>query len=814
MPTKETAGAARAPWGARCPFCGNPVGLRLNTMPLPSRLLALLPALAASAAAHAQTPADYADPLVLSGYQVTGVPLGRSVNPLTRESSAVMGDSRGPLDTPRAASTITAALVDERAVHGLGEILEYSPGASAPSSYGELTVPYLRGDVAEAYVNGQRRSNNFYGYLPSFNGVEAVDVVRGPGSVVFGAGYLTGGYVNYQTKQPSFAGAATTLTTRLGTWVPGGGSFLNGSVQVDATAPVNSRLAWRLSYEGKGGDTFYQADGYKDDREDIFGAVTWKPRPGLTLEGNAQWLEQNTNESLGVNRVNQQLIWHSLYYTGLSPDGGSNPGPIPATGVVTLPWNATLLSRGDSALAHVASVQLTATLEVSPALTLVNRSLYEWVNRDRVYAMGYDEFVTQNTLENRTEARFQLPGALPQALVVGGMIRRQAVLGYENYANEYLYNFDLTDPARTFPQAVLFPSSYLAGTVGPGGQQFFSPVDPAYPTPETGDSQVWNPAVFGQDDVRLAERWHLLVGARSDWFYAHARDPLPPAGTVAADDRASHQAFSGEASLLYRPEARSSYYLTWQNTTSLHGNLAGGGISLQGDGRIDPRDLANRSGLLEAGAKYSLLDNKLFVGAALFDQHRMRTSLGDVHEDILVRGLELEAVYQPDMRFSATLNATVQEGKYLNSAPFQLGGRDIYAGYAAGRGPGGLGTGDAGYSPWANQVPAGDWQFVGFSRVMLNGSVRRRWARGWGTSLDAQWASPQRGNLDDQWHIPSQYTLNASLFWEHGPWRVNLDLLNATNQRNWIHNGDAYTASELILPALPRRLEGYVKYRF
>jgi hypothetical protein len=388
------------------------------------------------------------------------------------------------------------------------------------------------------------------------------------------------------------------------------------------------------------------------------------------------------------------------------------------------------------------------------------------------------------------------------------------VLGYENYANEYLYNFDLTDPSRTFPQADLFPTSYLPGTPGPGGKPFFSPVDPYYPTPETGDSRVWNPAVFLQDDLKLAERWHLLVGARSDWFQAHARDPLPPAATAAADDRASHQALSGDASLLYRPDAKSSYYLTWQDTTSLHGNLAGGGISLQADGHIDPLDLANRSKLVEAGAKYSLLGNRLFAGAALFSQRRQRTSIGDVHEDILVRGLELEAVYQPDTQFSATANATVQDGKYLNSAPFQLGGRDIYAGYAAGRGPGGQGTGDANFSPWDNQVPVGDWAFVGFSKVMLNGSVRYRWTSGWGASLDGQWASPQHGNLDNQWHIPSQYTLNASLFWEHGPWRVNLDLLNATNQRNWIHNGDAYTASQLILPELPRRVEGYVKYRF
>src|SRR5258708_23026157 len=315
IPAKETSKVAH---GAP-PV--SPSGVRFGWAPTPMRLPArMLPFfLGATVLLRAQVTPPGA-PLTLDRYVVTGVPLEQSVNPITRETSAVMGDARGPLDTPRSVSTITAALVNERAIHGLRDILEYSPGAYAPSSYGELTVPYIRGDMAEGYVNGERRMNNEYGFLPSFNGVEAVDVVRGAGSAVFGAGYLTGGYVNYQTKQPKFSGAETTVTARLGTWTTGGLSYFNGSVQVDSTAPVNDRLAWRVSYEGKGGDTFYSRNGDKDDREDLFAALAWRPRPGLTFDFNAQWMWQNTNETLGVNHVNQDLIDHDLYYTGLSAD--------------------------------------------------------------------------------------------------------------------------------------------------------------------------------------------------------------------------------------------------------------------------------------------------------------------------------------------------------------------------------------------------------------------------------------------------------------------------------------------------------------
>ena len=75
-------------------------------MPTPSRLIAFafLSALGA-ASLHAQ-----ADQTVqLDKLVVTGIPIEDSVNPLTRDLSTVMGDSRGILDTPRAVSSDIAS---------------------------------------------------------------------------------------------------------------------------------------------------------------------------------------------------------------------------------------------------------------------------------------------------------------------------------------------------------------------------------------------------------------------------------------------------------------------------------------------------------------------------------------------------------------------------------------------------------------------------------------------------------------------------------------------------------------------------------
>ncbi len=778
-------------------------------MHLPFRLLLLALASTAALAVHAQD----SQPIQLDKLVVTGVPIEQSVNPLTRDLSTVMGDSRSILDTPRAVSSITEALLNERGIHGVREFIAYTPGGYASASYGLATTPNLRGDTAETYINGQRRSYNLYGFLPSWNGIEAVDIVRGPGSAVFGAGFFSGGYVNYVTKAPKFSGRETTVTTRLGTIVPGGGSYLNASVQIDTTAPISDKLAWRVSYEGKGGDTFYQKNGVKDDREDLFVALTWKPAPGRTFAFNAQWEWQNWPEILGVNRPNQDLIDHGIYYQGVSPDLYSGPGPINVTGKVIIPRDTVLFSKGDLSNANAGHAQLIATFEFSPAFTLVNRTLLEHIERRRYNASEYIEFVKQNTAENRTEAHFDFSlFGRPQSTIAGATVRYEGRESWTSYFNEYLYNFDVTDPSRTFNQAAQYPNSYFPGFPGPDGMLFFPN---SYDSPETVISTLWNTAAFWQHETKLTDKVSLMIGAREDWFAAKARDPFEAETGIPYRDKTSVASFSNNVNLLWRPNAKTSYYATYQRVRAANGNVTGGGVILnQPDGLINRDDFRNLSELAEAGAKYSLVENKLFVGAAAFDQTRSRVSIRGKKNNIVVRGLELEAVYQPNTTLNATFNATFQSGHYLDSRPFQMGGRNIYAAYLVGQGPGGLGTSTGSFNPFGNQVPAGDWPLLGFPETILNGSFRYRLASGFGFGGNAQWTSRQEGNLDRQWHIPAQYLLNASLFYETKQWIVNLDLLNLTNERNWQHNGDAFSGSILVFQEQPFRLEGYVKLRF
>lgn len=782
----------------------------------------LLLAAALPLALHAQTvvtpPKPANDIISLERFEVTGVPVDASVNPLTRPLEGVFGDDRSILETPRAVSTVSQALLRERGINGVSEFVPYAPGSSVIASYGKTTIPQIRGDLAETFLNGQRLSYNNFGYAPSFNNVEAVDVVRGPGSAMYGSGFFTGGYVNYVTKQPKFA-PETDVVLRLGSWVPGGGSWLNGSWQVDTTGPLASgKSAWRLSYEGKEDGTFFHDHGGRDDREDLYVAWLRRGGDGVTLQANAQYFWQASPQLLGVNRPNQELIDHGTYYTGDLPDlgysaAGAIDGVIPGTASVEIPRDATLLSRGDFSNANVVRAQFIADARLGSGQRLVNRTLFEYVDRRRYHAFEYGEYVTQWTAENRTEWHATIDaGSVPNDVIAGATIRWEDRLSYTNYFNEYFFQYDITRADRVFSHAADYPNSYFPGFEGPGGRLFFPA---SYGSPETTDSTLWNPALFAQDEIHVSDRFSILTGARLDGFLAKARDPLSDASGIDWHDRNDDTAFSWNASLVYRPTPAASVYATYQRAYAVHGNVTGGGIMLKDDGTgrgvIDPDDFTNLSRLAEVGARFSLFDNKLFAGVTLFDQRRGEVELGGDIKNLRMRGAELEFVYQPDLHLNATFNVALTDGRLDNSSASQAGGTSLYNLYALGEGPGGLGNG-IGFQ-W-DELPAGNYRIPGLSRWVVNGSVAYTLPCGFGGGFAGTWQDEQPGNLLNEYHIPAQVFLNAFVFYRRPRWEANIDILNVLDRRNWIHNGDNYSNNVLVFQDLPLRVEGYMKWKF
>src|SRR5690606_28234563 len=113
---------------------------------------------------------------------------------------------------------VTNSLFTDRGAHNLQETLRYSAGVTA-DAWGLDTRSdgsTVRGLDPVQYLDGMRRS---YGFSPMARsevyGLERPEVLRGPSSVLYGAG-ATGGIINAMTKRPTFGDIGGEVGVQLG----------------------------------------------------------------------------------------------------------------------------------------------------------------------------------------------------------------------------------------------------------------------------------------------------------------------------------------------------------------------------------------------------------------------------------------------------------------------------------------------------------------------------------------------------------------------------------------------------------------------
>lgn len=145
--------------------------------------------------------------------------LGTSDGPVTGfvpENSATATKSDVPLiETPASVSVVGAAEIAARGgATNLGEAVAYMPGAFVPPAFTVNTdAVQIRGFWAVNYLDGLRVGNGSArsGQLSiETYGLERIDVLRGPASVLYGQ-MAPGGIVNEVSKRPQFTEARRSL---------------------------------------------------------------------------------------------------------------------------------------------------------------------------------------------------------------------------------------------------------------------------------------------------------------------------------------------------------------------------------------------------------------------------------------------------------------------------------------------------------------------------------------------------------------------------------------------------------------------------
>ncbi|MGV7121985.1 TonB-dependent siderophore receptor [Sphingopyxis sp. 550A] len=184
------------------------------------------------------------------------------------------------IETPQAISVITAEDLEKRGVTRLAEALRGVAGVSRSSTYGFYDAYQIRGfDAAygSVYLDGLA-SLNSAGTNNELAGLEQVEVVKGPASMLFGSAPL-GGIVNLVSKRPKPEGFADASIAT--------GSYGLVEASLDANAPLTAdgALLGRINLLFRDSGDF--VDFASKNRIYVAPSLTWNISPAtrLTLLG-------------------------------------------------------------------------------------------------------------------------------------------------------------------------------------------------------------------------------------------------------------------------------------------------------------------------------------------------------------------------------------------------------------------------------------------------------------------------------------------------------------------------------------------------
>lgn len=726
-----------------------------------------------------------------------------SIVPTVRPINSIFGREASILDTPRGVSTITKGQLEERNVQRVEDLSQFISGAFTAPIFGNAGVPTIRGDLGEAYQNGQRKAFNRNSFPISFNGIESVDAVKGAAPAFYGYANGTGGYVNFVTKKPYFDRQRTTVRAVIGEW----DSY---RWQIDTGGPLSDRAAYRVSYEGSDADSFYRL--VYNDSQSLFAAFTFKVNDRLTWDVNAEYLRAHFTENPGVTRPTQELIDHGLYITGSSVQNGGTGdyfgNTFTPTGKVKIDGSQTLLAPGDGADAETFNVQSQLTFLLQGSRRLVNRTYFETVEAEKHSSYYFYSWMPENyTFENRTEylADFTT-GSVRHETISGITLRGEHRKTYVDILNEVFNAFDITMD----PSTLVYPRSQLFFVTAVPGKPYFATPGGRYPRPGRTDStglsatlksDAGNVGVFLQDQIHFNDQWSLLVSGRLDQLWVDSEDPLPLPGNTPRGDSTYETLPSGTASLVYKATPATTLYLTWNRAAAVEGSSSSGGFGLTNN-RLMPDTFKNSSDLIEGGAKLSLFDNTFFAGAAVYYQKRNRINVrSNLPDEIEVQGVELEALFQPNRSFNVGANFTYSHANYVNG-PLS-GGIQTTPIFSPSTPSGNFGAYPSGYYRLPS-LPL--WLFNAYSSYML--------PSGLGLSTTVNLQGEQNIDLFGIVKIPNQHTINAAIFYKQSRWEARVDFLNLTDEFNWRAPASPFTGADLITRELPFHVQASFKLMF
>ncbi|MBC8009990.1 MAG: TonB-dependent receptor [Burkholderiales bacterium] len=771
---------------------------------------------AATPAPSATAPAD--EVVTLDALEVSDVPIEQNIMPTSRPFNSVFGTDQNITDIPRNVTIISREQLSAINIRDVRDFAKLTSSSYTRTNFGAPGNPDIRGQYGDVFQNGmrERTTSNGNGMPIDFNSVESVNIVKGPATAVQGASAYVGGFVDLVTKRPYFDEARGTAYVTVG-------SYDKLKWGLDYGAPISETLAYRISYSGEDSDGGYYQDDYKKTQA-LYGAVTWKPNDKYELFVNSQFNYMEYVENFGVNRPTQRFVDDGLYVTGTNVNAGTAASPADPQNAanvyniindvafgpeVKLSRHSRLLKPGDNSLAKNYKLQAIQSVELDPDTKLVNNNLFTYTKRETYSSYYYQEVVDPAiSFESRWEYQKEIDKLTINTGVAG---RYTQVEAYNDYFFEPAGVWDLTQDHN-------FIDVNRSTIIGPGFAAPFGPYGfqqtvadgvrlpvPGYPgryaspgtfNGDTNDSYSLSASPFVQTDYKVTNKLTAVAGGRIDFLHVNSVDPLYPS-FLPPDGRETSETVglpNVNGSLLYKVTPKMTSYFTYNYSRNTGGAIANGGGFSPG---FTSDSLSQPSDLFEVGSKWALMDNKLFVGVALYDQTRVVKPQNSTAQPYHYQGAEFELNYQPNRNFFATFSYGAIDAEAAQ-AGFEAINTDIsslYPEIQAYSGPGNV-------------------RVQGLPKHQFNALVSYTLDNGFGASLNGTLHSEINNNWAGTIVIPWQFEIDASVFYKTKKgFDYRLSVTNITDERNLAPPNGVYgNESILVLPGA--QAEFTVSYSF
>ena len=577
--------------------------------------------------------ASVAGAISLDTIDVQGETAWGPVNGFVASRSATATKTDTPIiEVPQSISVVTRDQIEIRRNQTLNETLQYTPGVFAGTGGHQHSSPQLqiRGFQTTPlngafYLNGLRSIGN--GDLEPY-GLERVEVMRGPASVLYGQGQPSG-VIALVTKRPTEQ-PFHEVRLQGGSFEQRGGAFdFGGPMREDRT--LLYRFTGLLREGGNG------IDFSNDKRAFLSGAVTWRPTTATEIT------------AFGLHQKGQ-----GKWNFGLPAQGTALPNPngrIPITRYIGEPafdYDNTESTAVGYNLEHRATDGLTFRQNLQYGRQVWD---YRYVSPDSVQADL--RTLTRGGAQNyRTWDSFAVDNQAELKANTGPL--RHTVLFGVDYRWGQITNVG-TDSGVVGPIDVFAPI-YNTGV-------FMPPAD--YATQQTLNYT----GIYLQDQIKL-DRWILTLGGRYDWSDLKTADIFNANGP-STNQNAS--AFTKRGGLGYEFDSGVVPYIGYSESF----------LPVSGT-TFDQVPFNPETGTqYEAGIKYQPKDTNLRMTAAVYNLRRQNVTTADpTHPgfsiqtgEISSRGFEFEAVASLTSNLNLTAAYTYNDARVTRSNRADLGKR-------------------------------------------------------------------------------------------------------------------------------------------